>query len=174
MASPRLAAVALALLAAARPAAADDGRLRLQTIAAVQQYDRFTIFDDVQVAAHDGAVTLSGKVTSVEKKRDLVRMVASLDGVRSVSDRIAVLPASASDDALRQRLARGIYGHANFWSYAVMPDPPIHIIVEHQHVTLTGVVRSEADRALARALALQSQPRTLSVELRTDASLRRQ
>src|SRR6185503_7467690 len=49
--------------------------------------------------------------------------------------------------------ASSIYNNSNFWNYAIMPNPPIHIVVEHGRVTLTGVVQSEVDRMLARALS---------------------
>ena len=34
-----------------------------------------------------------------------------------------------------------------------MADPPIHVVVEHSRVTLTGAVQSEVDKALARSIA---------------------
>ena len=70
-------------------------------------------------------------------------------------NQIAVLPVSQFDDELRYRIARSIYGNSNFWNYAIMANPPIHIVVEHGRVTLTGVVQSEVDRMLARSLATQ-------------------
>jgi hyperosmotically inducible protein len=66
-----------------------------------------------------------------------------------------VLPVSQFDDELRYRIARSIYNNSNFWNYAIMANPPIHIVVEHGRVTLTGVVQSNVDRMLARSLATQ-------------------
>jgi hyperosmotically inducible protein len=83
-----------------------------------------------------------------------------------------VLPVSQFDNDLRQRIARSIYGHSNFWRYASMANPPIHIIVEHGRVTLTGVVGSNVDRMLARALASQFGAFSVTVQLRTDAETR--
>ena len=37
-----------------------------------------------------------------------------------------------------------------FWSYAAMSSPPIHIIVERGHVTLSGTVSSNVERTMAR------------------------
>ena len=76
-----------------------------------------------------------------------------LDGVEQVDNRIEVLPVSQFDDELRFRIARAIYGNPNFWPYASMVNPPIHIIVEHGRVTLEGVVNSNVDRMLARSIA---------------------
>ena len=109
----------------------------------VQRYTQFTIFDDVSANVKDGVVTLTGKVTMPYKRDDIEKRIAKVDGVRSVSDQITVLPVSQFDDELRYRIARSIYNNSNFWNYAIMPNPPIHIVVEHGRVTLTGVVQSE-------------------------------
>jgi len=88
-----------------------------------------------------------------------------------VSDQIDVLPVSQFDDELRYRIARSIYNNSNFWNYAIMPNPPIHIVVEHGRVTLTGVVQSEVDRALARSLATQFGALSITNSLKTDAEV---
>ena len=137
----------------------------------VERYTRFTIFDDVSADVKDGVVTLTGKVTMPYKRDDIARRVAKVDGVRSVQDRLSVLPVSTFDDELRYRIARSIYGHSNFWNYAIMPNPPIHIVVENGRVTLTGVVQSEVDRMLARSLATQFGALSVTNDLKTDAEV---
>ena len=138
----------------------------------VERYTQFTIFDDVSANVKDGVVTLTGKVTMPYKRDDIARRVAKIDGVRSVTDRIDVLPVSQFDDQLRMRIARSIYGNANFWNYGIMPNPPIHIVVEHGRVTLTGVVQSNVDRMLARSLATQFGALSVTNDLKTDAEMR--
>jgi len=91
--------------------------------------------------------------------------------VRSISDQIGVLPVSQFDDELRYRIARSIYNNSNFWNYAIMPNPPIHIVVEHGRVTLTGVVQSNVDRMLARSLATQFGALSVTNALKTDAEV---
>jgi hyperosmotically inducible protein len=137
----------------------------------VQRYTRFTIFDDVNASVKDGVVTLTGKVTMPYKRDDLEKRIAKVDGVRSVSDQIGVLPVSQFDDELRYRIARSIYNNSNFWNYAIMPNPPIHIVVEHGRVTLTGVVQSNVDRMLARSLATQFGALSVTNALKTDAEV---
>src|SRR6185503_16702540 len=137
----------------------------------VERYTQFTIFDDVNAAVKDGVVTLTGKVTMPYKRDDIARRVSKIDGVRSVQDRIDVLPVSTFDDELRYRIARSIYGHSNFWNYAIMPNPPIHIVVERGRVTLTGVVQSNVDRMLARSLATQFGALSVTNQLKTDAEI---
>ena len=85
--------------------------------------------------------------------------------------RSACCPVSLLDDELRNRIARSIYGNSNFWDYAIMRNPPIHIVVERGHVTLTGVVRSNVDRMLARSLANQFSAFSVTSKLKTDAEV---
>ena len=138
----------------------------------VNRYTQFTIFDDVNASVHDGVVTLTGKVTMPYKRDDIEKRVAKVDGVRQVDDRITVLPVSTFDSDLRYRIARSIYGNSSFWNYAAMANPPIHIIVEHSRVTLTGVVNSEVERMLARSLATQFGVLSVTNNLKTDAEVR--
>ena len=91
---------------------------------------------------------------------------------RACAIEITVLPVSQFDDELRYRIARSIYGNSNFWNYAIMANPPIHIVVEHGRVTLTGVVQSNVDRMLARSLATQFGALSVTNELKTDAEVR--
>jgi osmotically-inducible protein OsmY len=116
-------------------------------------YVYLTIFDDVSIAVSDRSVTLTGRVTMPYKRADLGAEVAKIDGVRDVVNDIKVLPASISDANLRVRIAQAIYGNPAFWQYASMACPPIHIIVEHSRVTLTGSVNNQVERMLAYALA---------------------
>ena len=97
--------------------------------------------------------------------------MARVDGVVAVRDNISVLPVSQFDDQLRLRIARAIYGNSNFWNYGIMPNPPIHIVVENSRVTLTGVVQSDVDRMLARSLATQFGALSVTNALRTDAEV---
>ncbi len=139
----------------------------------VTRYTQFTIFDSVSAAVESGEVRLTGWVTMPYKRDDIERRVARVDGVRSVRNDIEVLPVSQFDNELRFRIARAIYGHASFWNYASMANPPIHIVVRGGRVTLAGVVMSDVDRMLARSLASGFGALELTNELRTDAEVRR-
>jgi hyperosmotically inducible protein len=138
----------------------------------VEQYTRFTIFDDVNAQVKDGVVTLTGRVTMPYKRDDIERRVTKVDGVRTVRNEIEALPVSQFDDELRYRIARAIYGNSNFWNYAIMANPPIHIVVERGRVTLTGVVGNEVDRMLARSLATGFGAFSVTNDLKTDAEVR--
>ena len=146
----------LACLAAPRAARAQelrDVRLADQIAAAVTGYTHYTIFDDIDASVENGHVTLTGKVTMPYKRGDIEKRVTKIDGVRSVRNNIEVLPVSIFDDDLRANIARAIYRSPSFWTYAAMVNPPIHIVVDRGHVTLTGVVNSPVEKMLAQSLA---------------------
>jgi len=141
---------ALATTAAAQGA---DSALIGRVADAIRAYPHFSIFDDVMVDAKDGVVTLTGCVTMAYKRDEIVARAGRVEGARSVTNEIHVLPASSSDAALRTKIAEAIYGHPSFWRYAAMTNPPIHIIVANNRVTLTGMVTTDVDRTLAVTLA---------------------
>jgi hyperosmotically inducible protein len=149
-----------------------DAGLASAAIRSVSTYARYTVFDDVSVTVDGGEVTLSGKVTMPLKKDELAQRIAKLTGVRSIRNEIDVLPVSIQDDQLRRRVARAIYGSPTFWRFAALPNPPIHIVVENGHVTLTGVVPTNVERAVAHSLATGHGEFSVKNALRTDAEVR--
>ena len=158
---------ALTILVGAPTAASSvDVDLVREIERAVKQYAFLTVFDDIKVDfGEEGSVTLTGSVTSPHKKTDIAERVAAVDGVTTVRNEIDVLPFSTFDNDLRYRVARAIYGSSAFWQYAARSHPPIHIVVNRGHVTLTGVVDTEVDRAIAGALASQLGAFSLTNEL---------
>ena len=167
-----MAAVLFLWAGAAQAQERKDLQVANDIVSAVNRYANFTIFDDVNIDVHDGMVTLDGKVTMPYKRDDIAKRVAKIDGVKSVENRIDVLPVSQWDDQLRYQIARAIYGNSSFWNYAIMPNPPIHIIVENGRVTLTGVVQSNVERMLARSLATNFLSFSVTNNLKTDAEVR--
>jgi hyperosmotically inducible protein len=115
----------------------------------VRRYVMYSVFDDVSVGVQDGRVTLTGEVTMGFKANDIARLASRVRGVQEVRNEIRTLPASQFDDQLRAAIASRIYGDPMFEPYAVQATPPIHIVVENGHVTLTGAVGSEVERVKA-------------------------
>lgn len=163
--------VMLALAAPARAAGHEDLQVFRDVQKQVLQYPQFTIFDSINAEIEDGVVVLTGKVTMPYKRNDIEKRIAKLDTVTEVQNKIEVLPVSQYDDELRLRISRAIYGNSNFWRYATMANPPIHIIVDRGHVTLEGVVNSNVDRMLARSLASGFGAFSVKNELKTDAEV---
>ena len=170
-----LAAATLAALVAAPVAAQgtkSDYEIFKDSASKVNSYVYFTVFDDVSLSVDEGIVTLVGKVTMPYKRTDIEKRVSKVEGVRAVENQLSVLQVSQFDDDLRYQIARSIYGNSSFWQYAAMANPPIHILVEHGRVTLTGVVNSEVERMLARSLAVSFGAFTVKNDLKTDAEMR--
>ena len=138
----------------------------------VNRYTQLTIFDSISASVTDGRVVLSGWVTMPFKRDDIEKRVRKVEGINSVDNKIGVLPVSQFDDELRFRIARAIYSHSLFWSYAAMVNPPIRVVVNHGRVTLEGVVQSNVDRMLARSLASGFGEFSVKNELKTDAEVR--
>jgi hyperosmotically inducible protein len=151
---------------AAAPAQSPRRSLADQAADAVRSYVHFTIFDEVTIGDSRGVITLGGHVTKPFKRDVIAARVAAIDGVLRVVNDIRVLPVSGADAALRRAIASAIYGHPTFWPYAAMARPPIHIVVEHGRVRLTGLVTSEVERRLAYALAQVDGASSISNELR--------
>jgi hyperosmotically inducible protein len=86
-------------------------------------------------------------------KSDAGNVVKRIEGVEQVDNQIEVLPTSPMDDRLRIRLYRAIYGYPAMQKYALGVQKPIRIIVKNGHVTLEGVVDSEADKNIANIRA---------------------
>jgi hyperosmotically inducible periplasmic protein len=119
----------------------------------LRRYVFLTIFDDADVEVDHGVVTLTGRVTMPYKAEAFADLAARVPGVQEVRNEVKTLPVSKFDDQLRYAVARGIYGDELFARYAIQANPPVHIIVEHGNVTLTGVVFSEVERRKAEAIA---------------------
>jgi len=133
--------------------AESDRALAERAAAAVRDYSRFTVFDEVEINVNEGVVTLVGYVTMPIKSQELQDQVSHIRGVQDVINHIEVLPASLSDERLRNAIAAVIYRDPLFTRYAQQRTPPLHIIVRNASVLLTGVVDSEAERIKAESLA---------------------
>ncbi len=108
-----------------------------------------TVFDNLEYKVDDGTVTLMGQVVNPVNKTDVEKAVKSIEGVERVDNRIEILPVSQQDDHLRSALFRALYGYPSLERYNLGVIKPIRIIVKNGHVTLEGVVDSQADKDTA-------------------------
>ena len=122
----------------------------------------YGVFDDIKYSVSGYDVTLMGQVTNPTLKHDAENVVKHIEGVERVANQIEVLPPSPMDDGLRLRLYRAIYGFPALEKYAMPVVKPIRIIVKSGHVSLEGVVDSQADKDLA-ALRANGVPGIFSV-----------
>ena len=122
----------------------------------------FGVFDNIAYKVDGYNVTLMGQVSRPSLKSDAENVVKRIEGVEHVDNQIEVLPPSPNDDGLRLLLYRAIYGDPALQKYALGVQKPIRIIVQSGHVTLEGVVDSEADKNLVNIRA-NSVPGVFSV-----------
>jgi hyperosmotically inducible protein len=110
----------------------------------------YSLFDNLEFRI-DGVdtVVLSGQVVRPSLKSDAEAVVKRLEGVGKVINNLEVLPLSNNDDRLRIAAYRAIYSKTGLDRYALQAVPPIHIIVKNGHITLVGVVATQADKDLA-------------------------
>jgi osmotically-inducible protein OsmY len=129
--------------------AESDQKLGERVAEQMRRSTYFTVFDEVQIGADNGVVTLTGYVTQPIKSDDLARRASHVDGVLEFVNHLEVLPASLSDDRLRATIANTLYRDPAFSNYASQAVPPVHIIVRNSSVLLTGIVNNEVERRQA-------------------------
>ena len=121
---------------------------------AVLRYSYYTVFDDINFGVEEPyKIVLLGAVTEPFKKIELEKRVAKVFGVRSVDNRIEVLPLSPNDQDLRRALYYRIYRDSRFSDRANHVNPPIHIVVSRGVVALTGAVRSAIESRILESIA---------------------
>ncbi|HEY2168815.1 MAG TPA: BON domain-containing protein [Candidatus Angelobacter sp.] len=124
---------------------------------------QLTIFDNLQYKVDGNKVTLMGQVRDAILKDSAEKTVKHIEGVESVNNQIEILPASGNDDRIRRDVARALFNDERLFRYSMGSVPPIHIIVKNGHVTLEGVVNSQADKDAAN-LRANGVPGVFSVE----------
>ena len=154
-----IAALAFGLListagfAAAPPAQKDSqpgkDTLQREVQHQLRMLNYYTVFDNLEYGVEGNRVILEGEVTNPVLKSEAVAAVKSVPGVTDVQDNIKVLPLSNDDDRIRREAYRTIYGDPQLTKYGFQSVQAIHIIVENGHITLEGVVDSQADKNVA-------------------------
>ena len=114
---------------------------------------QLTIFDNLQYKVDGSKVTLMGQVRDAILKDSAEKSVKHIEGVDSVNNQIEILPTSSNDDRIRRDVARALFNDERLFRYSMGSLPPIHIIVKNGHVTLEGVVNSQADKDAANIRA---------------------
>ena len=154
---------------------------------------RFGVFDNIHFAIQGGdTVILRGEASRPTLKSGIENSVKKINGVKTVTNDIDVLPVSPNDDRLRATLYGSIYSYPALQKYTsnrggmsrtpsvaraaggITNDPPIgyhaiHIIVKNGNVTLTGVVDSDSDLAIAEMRA-NTVPGVFSVDNQLEAT----
>jgi hyperosmotically inducible protein len=146
-----------------QPSAKSEERITREVRHELLMLPYFNVFDNIAYKVDGATVTLLGQVVRPVTKSDAESAVKHIEGVEKVDDQIEVLPVSPMDDGLRRQLFRTIYGYPALEKYALGVQKPIRIIVKNGHVTLEGVVDSEADKNIV-GIRANGVPNVFSVE----------
>jgi osmotically-inducible protein OsmY len=130
-----------------------DAELEKDVRKAILRSPNYGVFDSVGVTIEDGVVLIQGSVGMGYRKNDIVDRVAKVEGLRGLQDEIRVQSVSQFDDRLRRQLFRQIYGSDRFVHFTNLANPPVRIVVDRGHVTLTGYVPTRVDQALLGHIA---------------------
>lgn len=107
------------------------------------------VFDNLTYQVSGTTVVLEGQVTRMVLKTEAESAVKSIKCVSRVENHIEVLPVSPSDNDLRLKLFRAIYGYDPLQKYSFGVTKPIRILVKQGNVTLEGIVDYSAERDMA-------------------------
>lgn len=144
-----LLAVSVSSVALAEPSGAGRYDQSIQALAS-QQLASKKEFHNVQAAAEDGIVTLTGAVELYQQKLDAAKKVRKLANVQGVRNLIEVAGPDVPDAQLAAQLDRKLYydriGYDNVFNY-------ITASVQNGVVTLNGEARLDVDRDSALWLA---------------------
>jgi hyperosmotically inducible protein len=113
----------------------------------------YSIFDNLAYSVNGATVTLEGQVVHATIKDDAENAVKKIEGVEKVVNNIEILPPSPDDDQIRKAEYHAIYSFPSLQRYALGSYAAIHIIVKNGHVTLEGIVDSQADKDTANVRA---------------------
>jgi len=138
------------------PVLTTDDAISQRAVHEVRMYPRYSLFDNVEIQVSNGALHLTGEVTQPYKKSDLGHIMGRIAGVTAVDNDLKVAPPLPFDDQLRSQVARALFHDPVLARYEDQPIPAIHIIVDHGHVSLEGVVRTVQDKDLAGIRANQN------------------
>jgi hyperosmotically inducible periplasmic protein len=128
-----------------------DAELRGQ-LAKKLAYDRVgygNLWNLITLDVKDGVVRLAGNVRDPVAASSAFDIAKNMKGVKEVVNNITVAGASPYDDELRVRIARAIYRDSVLSRYAMDPQAPIRIVVDHGRVGLYGVVDNTMDKQIA-------------------------
>ena len=111
-----------------------------QAVRRTLEWDVFVPDERIVSTVTDGYVTLEGAVDSLSERDDAERAVRNLTGVKAVANKIRITTPASLNDTVGQAIERALERRAE------RQARQIHVDVHDGIVTLTGSVRSWAER----------------------------
>jgi hyperosmotically inducible protein len=140
-----------------------DQRIAREVLHEMLMLPYYSLFDDISFRVENGTVVLMGEVVNPENKVDAEAAVRHVEGVQNVVNQIEILPPDPMDYRIRRAEYHAVFSFSDLYRYAMGAVPSIHIIVKNGHVTLMGVVDSQADKEMA-GIQANSVPGVFSVD----------
>ena len=118
----------------------------------------------ITALVEDGRVTLYGEATWHHQRQEAERVARGIAGVRSVTNQIRIMQPPVAAKDVHYQIVRSLLRQA------AVDAGRVNIVVDNGHVTLTGAVRSRAERdeaeaAVWRTLGVTSVSNELSIDL---------
>lgn len=113
----------------------------------------YGVFDAIGYSLDGNTVILTGSVVRPTTSKDAARRVGKIEGVRSVVNRIEVLPLSNFDDSIRLSALRTFADSGGLYRYFQGVNSPVRIIVDGGHLALEGSVATRGDYNYLNILA---------------------
>jgi osmotically-inducible protein OsmY len=139
-------AVALGALLSVGGVAAKDATLNDKVRHEINNLPYMGVFDAISYELNGNSVVLTGAVHYASLSADAAGAVKRIPGVESVDNQIELLPVSGFDDQIRLAAWRAAYSWPALARLAAVPLPPVRILVRNGHITLVGVVPTQADK----------------------------
>lgn len=119
-------------------------------------------FQTIMIGVHNGVVYVGGHAAGPIAANDAMSIIESTPGVKGVVNHMEVDPVSDMDMQLRRAVFRAVYSSPFLTQFVINPAKPIRIQVENGHVTLYGVVDTNAEKEAA-GIKANSVPGVFSV-----------
>lgn len=120
-------------------------------------------FQTIMIGVHNGVVYVGGHAAGPIAANDAMSIIDDTPGVKGVVDHLQIDPVSDMDMQLRRAVYRAVYSSPFLTNYAINPAKPVRIQVLNGHVTLYGVVDSNAAKEAA-GIKANSVPGVFSVK----------
>jgi hyperosmotically inducible periplasmic protein len=132
------------------PTTNTDRDIEVEVASGIRHYAQaYSGFNAISVKSFEGNVFLEGKVRDAVLSDYAEKAASKVSGVKSVTNKIEILPVSPSDDRLRRNIYLRMANDGRLFPYFVGRDSTIKIIVENSRVSLVGYVSNEGDKTIA-------------------------